>query len=512
MDGWVKMCSPRKRLARFSDLAPTPRSPQQMLLSTPASWPFIIRRGHRLFEGDVPFRFISFNVPSLLLLGDRPNTEGKIPPDPFEQHDALMSIAHLGGRVTRTYTLGIGESYHITGLGTFHEPCFVAMDHALAIARSVGVRIIIPFINNHWGDDNGGKIDASIATFGSYALLAAMRGKKPSQFWTDRELMDDFANIITFVLNRINTVNGVRYGDDPTVLAWQLGNELGGWNGADPPSQWTLAMTALIRKLAPNTLIADGSIGGLKSRDKLCAVTLASAQGPDLFTNHYYHEADDVARLVEDAHHIAQKSGKAFFIGEFGFSCPEVYRAIYENIIRSDLVSGSLMWSLRFHSMYGGFYVHSEQCGKFYSYHNPGFPAGNHGFGPEELHVIPQTRHYAYAVQNVDPQLVPHPVPHPPPELLPDIAPNWIRFRGSASAASYLIWRGSGCDRTTIIWDPQPVGVNIMDNKCSGSTLWQDHSARSGVPYYYAVQAVGVGGAMSARSQPVGPVWAKEDS
>ncbi|KAJ3157803.1 hypothetical protein HDU89_000182 [Geranomyces variabilis] len=479
------------------------------MLTAQSAWPFISRRGHMLLEGDTPFRFISFNVPSLLLLGDRPNTNGKVPPDPFEQHDALLSIAHLGGRVTRTYTLGIGENCHITGLGTFNEGCFVAMDHALALARSVRVRLIIPFINNHWGDDSGGKIDASIATHGSYALLAAMRGKKPSHFWTDRELMDDFRNIIAYVLNRVNTVNGIRYGDDPAVLAWQLGNELGGWSGADPPSKWTFAMTSQIRSLAPSTLVADGSIGGLKSRDHLCAETLSSEQGPDLFTNHYYHGVDDVARLAEDAEHIARKHSKAFFVGEFGFSTPEVYGMIYEKIIRNNLVSGSLMWSLRFHSVSGGFYVHSEQCGKFWSYHSPGFPAGNHGFGSEEAYVVPQARHYAYAIQGIDSRLVPHPIPHPPPELLPDIAPSWIRFRGSASAASYIIWRGSGTSRANIVWGPQPVGSNIMDNKCSGATIWQDQSARPGVPYFYVVQAVGVGGAMSARSEPVGPVWAK---
>ncbi len=32
--------------------------------------------------------------------------------------------------------------------------------------------------------------------------------------------------IYTHFLNRINTVTGMRYGDDPTILAWETGNEL----------------------------------------------------------------------------------------------------------------------------------------------------------------------------------------------------------------------------------------------------------------------------------------------
>ncbi|KAJ3022864.1 hypothetical protein HKX48_005065 [Thoreauomyces humboldtii] len=475
------------------------------------SWPFITRRDHVLYEGNKPYRFLSFNIPSLLLLEDRPDTDGWVSPDPFEQRDALLSIQHLGGRVTRSYTLGIGENYHITGPRNYNERCFVAMDHALAIAREVRVRIIVPFLNNHWGGQDGGTSDPSVCTFGNYAQMAKFRGKRPALFWSDPEIIDDFKHLISHVLNRVNTVNGIRYGDDPTVMAWQLGNELGGWSGGDPPAQWTLAMCAHLRSLAPRTLVMDGSIGGLKSKEKLSKDALASPLGPDVFVNHYYHGSEDVARLKKDADHIAGKHRKAFMVGEFGFAGPNVYGRMYDAIIRNDLVSGCLMWSLRYRSMFGGFYVHSEEGGKFWSYHNPGFRIDSHGFGTEEAEVIPQIRHYALSIQGLDPRAVEWPTPTPAPQLLPDACPNWIRFRGSTSAASYLVWRGVQGPDGQVTWDEQPVGTDVKDSICSGSTLWQDKSAKPGVGYFYAVQAVGVGGAMSARGEPVGPVWAPND-
>ena len=45
--------------------------------------------------------------------------------------------------------------------------------------------------------------------------------------------------IYTYFLNRINTVTGKRYGDDPTILAWETGNELQ-YKGRHPaPGSWT---------------------------------------------------------------------------------------------------------------------------------------------------------------------------------------------------------------------------------------------------------------------------------
>ena len=63
--------------------------------------------------------------------------------------------------------------------------------------------------------------------------LAAFRGKSPGDVWTDPELIGDYKNIITYVLNRKNTVTGVRYRNDKAILAWETGNEL------HPTAAWT---------------------------------------------------------------------------------------------------------------------------------------------------------------------------------------------------------------------------------------------------------------------------------
>ena len=71
---------------------------------------FIHREGACLYDGEKPFRFISFNVPNLLCIEDNmPFTETN-PwrlPDKFEIEDALKTIGMMGGKVVRTYTITV---------------------------------------------------------------------------------------------------------------------------------------------------------------------------------------------------------------------------------------------------------------------------------------------------------------------------------------------------------------------------------------------------------------------
>jgi mannan endo-1,4-beta-mannosidase len=52
-------------------------------------------------------------------------------------------------------------------------------------------------------------------------------------------------------------------GEEPTILAFETGNELGGSDGASTPApvEWTTAISIYLKELAPNTLVIDGSYG-----------------------------------------------------------------------------------------------------------------------------------------------------------------------------------------------------------------------------------------------------------
>ena len=122
---------------------------------------FITRNGDKLFDGDRQLRFISFNTPNLHYLEDYLPFEGVDPwrlPDEFEIRDALMSVKQFGGKVTRIYVLSVrreddppGLIRHVEGPGLFNEEAFKTLDKVLQVANEVGIRLIIPFVDNwHW--------------------------------------------------------------------------------------------------------------------------------------------------------------------------------------------------------------------------------------------------------------------------------------------------------------------------------------------------------------------------
>lgn len=64
-------------------------------------------------------------------------------------------------------------------------------------------------------------------------------------FFKDRTMIDAYKTLISQLLNRVNTINGRRYGSDPTVLAWQTGNEMRLGHDKPPPGAWTEEICAV---------------------------------------------------------------------------------------------------------------------------------------------------------------------------------------------------------------------------------------------------------------------------
>lgn len=462
-------------------------SPMISLHAGPAFRHFITVRGDQLMDGNKPFRFISFNIPNLLIIEDNmPFTETNAwrLPDAFELQDALATVQQMGGTVVRTYSIPVwrgddppAESSYLLGVDQYNENAFRTFDLALKLANENGVRLIIPLVNNwKW---QGGR--------GEYA---GFRGKLADDFWTDPQLIADFERTIRFVLLRTNTLTGVRYCDDKAILCWETGNEL------QCPHSWTHEIARYIKSIDRNHLVMDGVNGGLLRPDSLTDPNV------DIVTTHHYPGSwttRTFAQLIRENWEMA-KGKKPYVVGEFGFvSTDEMADAM--KAIMDTGTAGGLLWSLRFRDRDGGFYWHSEPSGGnlYKAFHWPGSPIGA---SYDEIQLMALVRSDAFAIRGMTPPPIQAPTP---PELLPITDPGAISWQGSVGAASYNVERAP---KRNGPW--KTVGDGIDESAVQYYPLFADESVPGGEWFYRVVAKNELG--ISKPSNVVGPVTVTHDT
>lgn len=61
------------------------------------------------------------------------------------------------------------------------------------------------------------------------------------QFYNNRTIVQDFKDYIEHLITHVNPYTGLTYAQDPTIFAYETGNELGGprFGDQDVPAEWT---------------------------------------------------------------------------------------------------------------------------------------------------------------------------------------------------------------------------------------------------------------------------------
>jgi mannan endo-1,4-beta-mannosidase len=447
---------------------------------------FITAHDGKLFDGDQNFRFLSWNIPNLLIVEDNMAWDAPndwLLPNAFEINDAFASVRQLGGTVVRTYSIPVQRadedaSYpkYIRGLGKYNEDGFRTLDLALKLANEQKIRLIIPLINNWpW---QGGREE-----------FAAWRHKPKDAFWTDPQLIADFEDAIRYVLTRTNTLTGVRYVDDKSILCWETGNELG-----SPPA-WTKTISTFIKSIDTNHLVMDGYAGAIRPE-------VLDMPDVDMVTTHHYPSSHDprsmAEQIREDGALVAGK--KVYIVGEFGFVKTSEMRDTMQAIIDSP-AAGGMLWSLRFRNRNGGFYWHSEPDGAdlYKAFHWPPSPIGD---PYDETTLMNLVRQEAFTIRGLPVPEIPAPEP---PKLLPIADAAAISWQGSCGATGYQVERSGQRNGPWLV---------IATNVDEAFTQYRPDFADETVPagkWYYCVCA-GNNSGLSEPSNVVGPVKVIDDT
>jgi mannan endo-1,4-beta-mannosidase len=80
-----------------------------------------------------------------------------------------------------------------------------------------------------------------------------------ADFYSNPTLQGFYKSWVAAVVNRTNTLNGIAYKDDPTIMSWELVNEP---SPSDPTYEsWAHMMSAYVKSLDPHHLVTTGDTG-----------------------------------------------------------------------------------------------------------------------------------------------------------------------------------------------------------------------------------------------------------
>jgi mannan endo-1,4-beta-mannosidase len=409
---------------------------------------FVTRSGAQLILNGKPFRFAGANI---YWLGLDENVGGVNYPTHFRVDDAFSAVAEMGATVVRSHTLGISVGCSLClepSLGNFNQTAFDSIDYAIQSAAEHHIHLVIPLVDN-WHYYHGGK-----HTFTDWRSI-----NNENKFFTDKTVIHDFEEYINTLLNHVNQYTGVAYKNDPTIMAWETGNEL------VPPVSWTKTIADYIKSIDNSHLVMDGT--ALVNTDAL------SLTNVDIYTQHYYPA--NISQMQSDAA-TTTAAKKVFLVGEYDWVNGDPLSSFLAAIEKSS-AAGDLYWD---------FFPHNDTYG--YVQHGDNFTLHYPGDTSSMREAVQLLRAHAYRMQG---RPAP-PVGTPGAPVITGIQGKTIAWRGTALGDTYSVERSTA--------GPDGPWTVICDRCATDNTTpWTDAKQPSGHPWY-RVQAYNIAGVVGPYS------------
>ncbi|KAI1118892.1 glycoside hydrolase superfamily [Nemania sp. NC0429] len=401
-------------LAVTSTLAMSPSSKPKQLSP-------VIRRGSKFLVDGKPWKAVGPNI-YWLGLDENVTPPAGAPYDPKTKasyptkervNDALAVVNALGGTMIRAHTLGVSTGNPLSiwpEQGVVNEKAFDIIDWAVYQAGRYGVRLLVPLVDNY-DYYHGGKYN--FLRWAGFNLTQTTDSNNPEiqQFYTNPKIVAAFKSYIKTLLTHRNKYNHLTYAEDPTIFAYETGNELLGpiWGDMNCPAHWLEDIAKYVKGLAPHKLLFDGTYGINKTHLNIKEV--------DVYSDHFYPVDTKKLQAGIDA---VKSVGKIYFAGEYdwvGASGGDSLESFFEILENDHTVGGDTFWSL--------FGRNAPDCATFVN-HSDGFTLqyGNPNNTASTNSRIQLIRKHFIAMsqgRTISPQapLPPVACPAPPPGRVP---------------------------------------------------------------------------------------------
>lgn len=212
--------------------------------------------GDKFFLNNDEFRFFGFNA--YYLQSESGDTAKR-----YIVNDVLQSAKNICVNVIRTWAFYENSSFSNPSVirkspYEVQESGLIALDYVLQKARENGIYLILTLSNNY-------SAFGGIPQYIKWANKIKLNGSDKhthNDFFTNDSIKQWFKFYIQLLLNRINTLNGIKYKDDPTIFSWEIMNE------AENPGKnfnvikdWYAEISAFIKSIDANHLITTGENG-----------------------------------------------------------------------------------------------------------------------------------------------------------------------------------------------------------------------------------------------------------
>ncbi|KAL9121848.1 MAG: hypothetical protein Q9187_001595 [Circinaria calcarea] len=310
--------------------------------------------------------------------------------------EIMNTLQTMGAHVIRSQTLGVSVGNPLSvmpALGVYNEQAFATIDWSIFQARQHGLRIVVPLTDNY-DYYHGGKFN--FLRFRGINIKSNDASKVDPmvlQFYTNATIVKDFKDYIEHLLTHVNPYTGLSYAEDPTIFAYETGNELGGPIFGDEyvPVEWTSEIAAYIKELAPHKLVVDGTYGLNQTHLAIPPI--------DIFSNHYY--PPNTTKLLQDITQV-ESADKVYLVGEYDWTTQNPQRSSLDSFfgiiearqnLARPVVAGDLFWSL--------FGRNVPDCGTFVN-HTDGFTMqyGNPANSAEVNAQIRAIRQHFFRMRN----------------------------------------------------------------------------------------------------------------
>lgn len=342
-------------------------------------WGMVEKNGNGQFvvmNGQQPFYVNGFNTYWLMVFAADESTRGKV-------SDVFKQASSVGMTVCRTWAFNDGQWRALQiSPGVYDQAVFKGLDFVVSEAKRYGVRLILSFVNN-W-DPYGGK-----KQYVKWGKDAGLNLTSDDDFFSNPTLKGYYKSHVKAVVNRVNSITGIKYKDDPTIFAWELMNEprCDSDPSGDTLQNWIQEMAVHVKSMDPQHLVEIGLEGfygpSTPNRTPFNPNSYAQQVGTDFIRNHqalgvdfasaHIYPDSWISRDINTAHLEFTKSWMQSHIEdaenhlrmpiiftEFGVSTKDpgynstyrdtilntVYKTILNSTKKGGVGGGALLWQL----------------------------------------------------------------------------------------------------------------------------------------------------------------------